>query len=517
MVVWLALVGVLLCSSAPVVAQTGTARTIRVETKEVLVPVVVVDKQRLEDLQHMKRSIFWQRVNRGDFHFLESLTIRGLSANEFTVVQDGEKQKIESVTPEEQKQSPIITDNLGNYREFVGVGGGSWAIPLWEDSSAGKNIFEPPALPGYDVAYTPSSYSDGACYKIKVTVDRPDVLVFSRNEYCNASRNGADPLRGTTLGKQIESDLQKNRSNALMFDVAAIPLIASDGAARMRIVLNYASDTIIEHCGSAPQSIAIVGTFVGSNARYILSFSDEAVRAGDLYLTVVAPVIRKLMRFGNGRCLFLAPFRYETEVEIPPGEYRLQIGFMDGKKFGRGEVLLTVPNYSRKQLSISGIALARRFRDLRTEPPESPSTVAPRGFHEIPMKPTDSPIALPQNYGRLVSDGAEIAPTANTRFLRSDPFCYFFQIYEPPTSTSQPQQPKVEAQLRIVDATTGHVARQVKPIDAARDAQLGDPLIPIGGRLDITNLPPGAYELQAKATDSTGASTDWRSVAFSVE
>lgn len=515
MVICLALVGALLCPSAPPVAQTNTAGTIRVESKEVLVPVLVLDKQRVAELRHMKRSVFWRRIDRGDFHFLERLAVRGLSTNDFTVVQDGEKQKIESVTPEGQKQSPIITDNLGRYREFVGAGGGTWAIPLWEDSSAGKNIFELPALSGYDVGYTPSSYSDGACYKIKLTVDRPDVLIFSRNEYCNASRNGADPLRGTTLGKQIESDLQKNRSNALTFDVAAIPLIASDGAARVRIVLNYASNPVIEHCGSTPQSIAMLGKFVGNNARYILSFSDEAVRAGDIYLTVVAPVLRELMRFGNGPCLFMAPFRYETEVEIPPGEYRLQIGFLDGKKFGRGEVPLTVPNYGREQLSISGIALARRFRDLQMEPPESPSTVAPRTFREIPTKPTESPIALPQNYAPLISDGAEITPTANTRFEKKSPFCYFFQIYEP-LWAKQPH-PEVRALLRIVDAITRNVVRQVKPIDATSYAQPGNSLIPIGGRLDLSNLPTGAYELEAKATDSTGASTEWQSVGFTIQ
>ncbi len=510
------LASAVLCSSAPAVAQTNTAGTIRVQSREVLVPVVVLDKERVERLQHMSWSDFWHQFNTGNLNPLfESLAVPSLSATDFRLFQDGEEEKIESFKPDEQGDSPILTDNLGKYREFVGIGGGTWAMPLWEHYTAGGNVLEA-SLSGYEIGYTPSSSPGRACHKIEITVDRPNSIVFARREYCEASRKGADPLQGTALEKRIAFDLQKKRRGELSFQLAAIPLVASDGTARVRIVVDYASNAVIENCNSAPEDIGITGTVLGKDGKELFQFSDEAARTrgdGDPIIDVIARKV--LWGFSKGRCPYIAPFRYETQVQIPSGKYRLKIGLTDGRKFGRAEVPFTVPNDDREQLSISGMALARRFRDLQTKPPESPVTVAPRSFHEIPMKPTASPIALPQNYAPLISDGVEITPTANTLFEKNDPFCYFFQIYEP-LWLKQPQ-PKVEALLRIVDATTGSVVRQVKPIDAAPYAQPGNPLIPIGGRLDISNLPTGAYELQAKATDSTGASTQWRTVAFSVE
>jgi hypothetical protein len=509
------LVGVLLFPLAPAVAQTNTAGAIRVESKEVLVPVVVLDEQRVEQFKHMSRSVFWHQFNTGDFNLFGSLTVQGLSASDFNVLQDGEEKKIESFTPDEQKQSPILTDNLGKYREFVGIGGGTWAIPLWEIYPGDSAVLEP-SLSGYQIGYTPSSSPDGSCHKIQITVDRPNVVVFARTEFCNASHKGADPLQGSILGERIESDLKSNRPGKLTFDLAAIPLLAGNGTAPVRIVLEYASYLVPGSCSSAPEGIGITGTVLGEGGREILHFSDEAARTGGDGDPIMDRIVRQVLgTFHNGRCPYFAPFRYETQIEMAPGEYRLQVGLIDGEKFGRAELPLTVPSYRREQLNMSGIALARRFRDLQTQPPESPSMVAPRDFSEVPTKPTQSPIALPQNYAPLMSDGAEVTPTANTRFEKNDPFCYFFQIYEPPTS--QPQHPRVEAYLRIVDATTGRIVRQVKPIDAASYAQPGKPLIPISGRLDISNFPTGAYELQAQATDSTGASTDWRSVTFAVK
>jgi hypothetical protein len=517
MVICLALVGVLLCSPAPAVAQTPPPGTIRVESKEVLVPVLVLDKKRVEELRHMKRSHFWRRVNDGDFRFLERLSIRGLSASDFTVLQDGEEERIETIKPEEQKGPPVVTDNLGKYREFLGIGGGTWAVSLWEYTSAGREIIELPALSGYEIGYTPSSSLGGSCHKIQITVNRLNSIVFARSEYCDASRKGADPLQGTMLGERIESDLQKGGRRDLTFDVAAIPLLGSDGTARVRIILDYTSQRIVGSCTAVmPENIGILGRFMSSTGREILRFSDETERTayGD---PPVGQFWGKLVgRFVTAyRCSFAAPFRYETQVEMPPGKYRLQIGFVDGKKFGLTEVPLTVPSYRSEELSISGIALARRFRNLQLQTPETPAAVSPRKFEQFPMQGAESPIALPQNYAPLVSRGAEVTPTANTRFQKKGPLCFFFQIYEPPSS--QPQQARVKAEMQIVDTTTARVVRQVKAIDAAPFAQPGNPLIPISGRLNISELPDGAYELQAKATDSSGASTQWQSAAFVVQ
>lgn len=506
--------GVLLCCPAPAVAQTNTAGTIRVESKEVLVPVLVLDKQRVAQLLHMKSSAFWHQVNNGDFGFWPRLAIHDLSRSDFSIFQDGEQQRIESFfTLESDVDPPILADNLGQYREFLGIGGGTWAAKLWE--GAGRDVAVFPSQLGYEIGYTPSSYSDGVCHRIQITVTRPDSLVLNRSEYCDASDRGANPLQGTVLGKRILSDLHKQKRSQMSLNVAAIPVFADNGATRVRIVLDYASKAVLRGCNSDTNRIGLVGTFWDDHGGEALRFGDLAAQDWDRNF-FTGPIWEKLgKRFVHGRCVFKSPFRYETQVAMPPGNYRLQVGLMDGKKFSRAEVFVNIPKYRGGLLSLSGIALARRFRDVKTEPPKSPISAPPRKLQDLPMRRAKSPIALPQNYAPLVSDGVEVTPTANTRFDRNGPFCFFFQIYEP----LWPKEPNVnvKAHLRIVDAKTGKVVSQIEPIDAASYAQPGNPLIPISRRLDISALSPGTYELQAKATDSTGASTSWQSVAFAVE
>ncbi len=508
---------VLLCLSAPVLAQVGNGGAIRVETKEVMVPVLVLDKRRVAEVHHMKRAVSWHKLNEGDFHFLERIAVRGLTRRDFTILQDGREQRIVSVASEWQKRPAILTDNLGKYRELVSAGGGTWAMPLWEDYYKGLwPVTELPPLSGYEIGYTPLPSSDGSCHKLQITVDRPNSLVFSRSEYCYAARKGANPLQGTRLWKRIESELEK-RTNAgeMPVSVEAIPLLAKDGTARVRIVLDYPSNPAIDKCTSTPEGVAIIGTFLGNGRREILQFSDELARMweDELAFAPVWETVLQRVPEKDQECLFDAPFRYESQVEIPPGRYRLQVGLMDGKKFGRATVSVTVPSYHGGQLSISGIVLARRFRDMRTAPPESPSSSGGY-FPDIPMKLAGSPIALPENYTPLVSDGVEITPAANTRFRKNSPFCFFFQIYEP-LRPKQPQ-PKVEAVLRIVSANTGKVVKQIKPVDAAPYTRVGNSIIPIGRRIDVSSLPSGSYRLEVQATSSIGETTPWRSATFTV-
>lgn len=50
-------------------------------------------------------------------------------------------------------------------------------------------------------------------------------------------------------------------------------------------------------------------------------------------------------------------------------------------------------------------------------------------------------------------------------------------------------------------------------MDAASYAKAGDPVIPIGGGIDISKLPSGSYQLQAQATGSMGDVTPFASFA----
>jgi hypothetical protein len=71
--------------------------------------------------------------------------------------------------------------------------------------------------------------------------------------------------------------------------------------------------------------------------------------------------------------------------------------------------------------------------------------------------------------------------------------------------------------LQIRDVKTGRIVEQPEPLNAGPFTTPGNPVIPIVSGIDITKLVEGPYELQAQATDSTGAGTPWQSAYFTIE
>jgi hypothetical protein len=70
--------------------------------------------------------------------------------------------------------------------------------------------------------------------------------------------------------------------------------------------------------------------------------------------------------------------------------------------------------------------------------------------------------------------------------------------------------------LRIQDTKTGKTVKQLDPASVAAFAIPGNPVIPVGGGIDISSLPKGSYKLQAQATNSSGSTTPWSSVSFTL-
>jgi hypothetical protein len=109
----------------------------------------------------------------------------------------------------------------------------------------------------------------------------------------------------------------------------------------------------------------------------------------------------------------------------------------------------------------------------------------------------------------------EVTPTADTCSEAGGPFYFYLQVYDPQAVGTAPS--KAVLHLRILDTKTGKIVKQLDPESAAAYATSGNPLIPIGGGIDITKLPKDSYELQAQATDSNGSSTPWSSVGFTLD
>ena len=75
----------------------------------------------------------------------------------------------------------------------------------------------------------------------------------------------------------------------------------------------------------------------------------------------------------------------------------------------------------------------------------------------------------------------------------------------------------MQFEMRVVDAKTGEVKSDsgFRPADGYVNP--GKAVIPISEKVAIDELGRGDYQVQVRAKDSSGNSTDWRSASFTRE
>lgn len=476
---------VVLCTAAP--AATGQ-EPIRVQAKEVLVPVFVLDEGRFRDL--LRSETLAPAVLAGDAalvdHIVEGIVIRDLTAADFEVYEDGKMQAVENVVYERSLYWDV-RDNAGHHTEYIGPGGGKWSTAEWPSGLAAD--LDPPH---YLVAYVPPESADGSCHQIKVKVNRQSTFIASRSEYCNTSHSPTDPLKGTTLGAQLESDLAAPKNNDINISVLAIPFYSSSDPAHVRIALDWPWQSLR---GKA-RSKGVLGMVFRKDGSFVTRFSDVA----DRYGVPDSERIQWRPQKGDRPQINLIENRYDGQLKLAPGDYEVRVALGDGTRFGRAEVPLTVDSYSGRILSISAVSLCKQISDV--------SANARRLSGAWTAK-------LTGDYVPLVSNETEFKPTSNTRFKARQNLYVYFEIYEP-VREGTPQL-AVEFQIRIVDLKTGELRTDPQPISAMPYSKTDSSIIPVGRGINISKLPKGSYRLDVRATDSTGQSTDWRSVNFTVE
>jgi hypothetical protein len=190
------------------------------------------------------------------------------------------------------------------------------------------------------------------------------------------------------------------------------------------------------------------------------------------------------------------PTRYETQMDIPPGNYNLEVVLGDEEKFGRAEVPLNIDPYDGQQLALSSVALCKRLRG---------AAVAAKEAAQANFAP---------QYVPLASKDIWFTPAGDTNFEKGEPLFAYFEVYEPLLS----QNPAtVEVHLRILDASTGKLKEDFAPVDAAPYSRLGSSVLRIARKVPVDQLPKGTYRLEVQARDSAGRSTAWRAANFAVE
>jgi hypothetical protein len=466
---------------------TPAQEPIRIQTNEVLVPVFVSDKQRVHNLKRHPENLI-HAILAGDTELsekiMDEIVIRGLTAADFQVFEDGKKQAIRNVNYEPSLYRDV-RDKLGHHTEYVGPGGGTWSTAEWP-----KGLIGDSAPPHYLIAYELPESPDGGCHQIKVTVNRPSAVIAARREYCNTKNSASDPLKGTKLGEQLKGDIEAPQTNNFNLSLMPIELYSGVDSGRVHLSVDWPGESLR---GKARTKGILVMVF-RKDGSFVTRMSDVADGYGVPELEVG--------RLHNGARseINLIENHYDSEVNLPPGEYELRVALGDGTRFGKAEMPITVDRYDRRALGISAVALCKQISDLSFDARRLPATWTTKE---------------PGGYTSLVSNGIEFRPTNIAQFRANETLYMYFEVYEP--LREEEPQPVVAFRIRIVDLKTGELKSDPQPISANSYLKAGSSIIRIGRGIDISKIPKGSYRLDLCATDSTGKSTDWRSVNFNVE
>lgn len=444
----------------------------------------------------------------------EELFIRGLTAKDFHLLVDGVEQRIQSVSSE--SDGVRVRDNLGVHNEYSQTPTGKWSTRDRDNSSPRyiQGDYGLQARNRYDLSFVPGSSRSTGCHKIEVKVDRQNSIVAARDEYCD-SESPSDILNGSTFGNQLEQYLTSGRPGRIPLSLQAAAFDTDKGG-QARIALEFPVDSLHRQWRqdwTLDATIAVLGMVYRRDGSLATRFSDFACCTpystafvfGTRGLTVngFTGLIKQSGSSSGLVSMYLSsvehgilPTRYETSLNVPPGEYDLRIVLSDGESFGRAEKHVKIESHDREGLSLSSIILCNRYRDAHVAGVE-----------------TSVANFVPQ-YVPMVSKGIHLAPAGDSDFKTGEPLIPYFEIYRREadgTSTTQ-----IQVHLRIIDANNGRTVKDFPAVDAGPYVQPGRTIIPIAREVPVAELPRGEYRLEVQASDSAGRNTPWRASNFTI-
>ena len=482
---------------------------IRVESNLVRVPVFVYFKYGLdrawteqESRCHVDESSRFLALSAQE-PFLptgcDHREVKNLTLEDFRLFEEGEPQKIQSL--ERERWLLLIRDNRIWHNEISDTPNGVWSTTDLADS------FQPwdDVRENYTLGYVPARPKQG-CHQIRVDVRRPKVRVLAREAYC-AGQTPSDILDGTKTGEELEFDLAKDERAKLPLFVEAGTFRGGTGRPLVDVVLEFSWSQLSHYwdrqTGKIDASIGVLGAVYAKDGKLVTRFSDllwPAYWPATILGQATQYALDSLDLDAVGVSLehwdpAWLPTRYETQFNLPAGEYELRVVLSDGKKFGRAKLPLVIENYDGNSLGLGSVFLCNRFRDAHAAAVET----AAANF-------------APQ-YVPLVSNGVRVTPAGDTRFGPDTQLSAYFEIYEP--SVAVKPAPRIQAHLRIV-TKDGAIVKDFPPVDAAPYAQPGSITIPLAREVPISTLSKGDYRLEVQASDSTGRTTPWRAANFTI-
>ena len=535
---------------------TAPQARVTVQTNVVLVPVFVYDPSRMA--QAPKEEMPCARAMVVTFFKLpptepylpkdcDVTEVQGLTAEDFRLFEDGVEQQIGSF--EAAAWRTVVRDNLGWHLQASDAPRAIWSLS--ELSGLKKVPFVTTDF--HILGYVPREAKEG-CHRIRVEVNRASLLVFARDEYC-AGQSPSDPLLGTRGGKELERILASDKRGKIPLSLQAATLYTRGNQSLVDLCLRFPWNDLYRKWDPSNwmlyARIGVMGvirkedgtvaarfsdllypsywpTFDQGGSKYIewekgsahlstaiprlltpgsagkVAVSDSGTGNDTLALSFggkggeLAPDYAAIKTALDSSDPFWIPTRYETQVDLPAGNYNLEVVLNDGWNFGRVEMPLSIEAYDGKQPALSSVALCKSLRSAAVAAKEA----AAANF-------------APQ-YVPLVSKDILFTPAGDASFAKGEPLFAYFEVYEPEL-TEATGAATVSVHMRILDSSTRKLKVDFAPIDAASYKQAGSSVLRIGRKVPIDQLQKGNYRLEVQATTPTGMSTIWRVANFAVE
>ncbi len=168
-------------------------------------------------------------------------------------------------------------------------------------------------------------------------------------------------------------------------------------------------------------------------------------------------------------------FDYQNTFNIAPGTYTLKLVLSaGGEKFGKYVVPLVVEPFTGNELSLGGPALGERC---------VPVSQLPAAWTR-PCMEERTP---------LVFKGMELVPSTTYRFAKGTQPMVYVEVYDP--ALKDEADPRVGVLFSIIDRKTNQQVFSSNTMLINDYVQPGNPLVPVGFKLPIDQLPGGRLPL----------------------
>jgi hypothetical protein len=292
-----------------------------------------------------------------------------------------------------------------------------------------------------------------------------------------------DVLAGKPVERQLETRATGAEAGNIVAAMTTPYFYTSADTARVSVAIDMpAADIKFDKVkGKLHAELNVLGIVYRPNANVAARFSDT--------VKIDFEDKKEVEKFAE------KPYHYENQFDVASGQYTLKVAFSSGgESFGKLESPLNIDPYDGKMFMMSALALCSNF-------------------HKVADVEANMDAALLEGRAPLVAMNFQFDPAGANKFKTTENVAIYLEVYDPKLLDEKP--PSLQVQLKVLDRKGGPPKVDSGGVDVNNFIRKGNAVVPIGLKLPVNGLAPGAYRLEMTAMDSAGR-TMVRSTDFDV-